>query len=71
MAVGITNISAGAFLLEHLRKYSEPRESMTRYLKHAVRYLPEDSRHLGQMVQAQFDKDVETQYRCSNPSRLE
>jgi putative heme-binding domain-containing protein len=63
VATGIANVSAGAFLLEHLRKYSEPRESMTRYLKHAVRYLPEEQLDtLAGIVRAQFEKDLETQY---------
>ncbi|HUR46759.1 MAG TPA: PVC-type heme-binding CxxCH protein [Candidatus Saccharimonadales bacterium] len=63
VAAGITNVSAGAFLLEHLRKFSEPRESMTRYLKHAVRYLPsQELDTLAKLVRTQFDNDLETQF---------
>jgi putative heme-binding domain-containing protein len=63
VATGIPHVSAGAFLLEHLRKYSEPRESMTRYLKHAVRYLPEQQLDtLASIVRKQFENDLETQY---------
>jgi putative heme-binding domain-containing protein len=62
-AAAITNRSAGAFLLTHLQKYSEPRETMTRYLKHAVRYLPEDQLDtLAALVRNRFKGEAELQY---------
>ena len=63
VAAGITNTSAGAFLLAHLQKYSEPRETMTRSLKHAVRYLPESQLDtLAGLVRSRFKGEAELQY---------
>ena len=38
--VAVSSEAAGAFLLAHCRQYSEPRETLTRYLRHAARFLP-------------------------------
>ncbi|HEY0457326.1 MAG TPA: PVC-type heme-binding CxxCH protein, partial [Verrucomicrobiae bacterium] len=62
VAVAITNSAAGSFLVQHLAKYPEPRDTMTRYLKHAVRYLPVDQVDaVAAMVQKQLKNDLDLQ----------
>jgi putative heme-binding domain-containing protein len=40
VAVAVASEEAGSFLLQHIRRYEEPLEPLTRYLRHAARYLP-------------------------------
>ena len=41
VVTGIKTEAAGEFLLTHLSKYSESREKVTEFLRHAARYAPE------------------------------
>src|SRR5207244_1387800 len=62
VAVAIQSSAAASFLLAHLEKISEPGETMTRYLRHAVRFLPEnDLDKLAGLTRSKFGGDVDLQ----------
>jgi len=62
VAVGVQSAAAGSFLLGHLQKVSEDRETMVRYLQHAVRFLPEkDLDALANFTRAKFAGDLDLQ----------
>ena len=43
VAIGIKTAEAGQFLLKHILKFSEDRQKMADYLRHAARYAPESN----------------------------
>ncbi|MST95264.1 MAG: c-type cytochrome [Pedosphaera sp.] len=62
VVASVTNSIAGSFLIAHLQKYSEPRDTMTRYLKHAVRFAPEkDLDTLARFTRTKFATDLDAQ----------
>ncbi len=62
VAVGVQSTAAGSFLLGHLQKVSEDRETMVRYLQHAVRFMPEtDLDTLANFTRTKFAGDVDLQ----------
>ncbi len=62
VALGVHSLASGSFLLDHIQKFTEDRETMTRYLQHAVRYLPEkDLDALANFTRAKFSGDVDLQ----------
>jgi len=62
VAVGVQSTVSASFLLAHLQKFAEPRETMTRYLQHAVRFLPEnDLDTLASFTRSKFASDVDLQ----------
>ncbi|HXT39504.1 MAG TPA: PVC-type heme-binding CxxCH protein [Candidatus Angelobacter sp.] len=42
VAVAVPSPEAGEFLLRHVQKYSEKKETLANYLRHAARYAPEN-----------------------------
>ena len=62
VAVGIKSGEAGAFLLEHARRFTEPREKLTSYLRHVARYVPESAlAELAAFTRAKFNDDLDFQ----------
>lgn len=62
VAVAVSSEDSGAFLLQHIQKYSEPRETLNRYLRHVARYLPAAQMDaLAEFTRAKFADDVELQ----------
>src|SRR6185295_10033491 len=41
VAVAVPSAEAGEFLLRHVQKYSENKETLANYLRHSARYAPE------------------------------
>ncbi len=62
MALGVTNGEAGPFLLKHIQHSTENRESLTRYLRHAVQYIsPEQVDEVATFTRARFADDADFQ----------
>jgi len=67
VAVGVQSAEAGSFLLGHIQKFAEDRATMTRYLQHAVRFVPEkDLDTLANFTRAKFAGDVDLQLALFN-----
>jgi len=63
VALGVPGDESASFLLEHLRKYSDPRDTLLNYLRHAGRYAPEAQLHtLADLVRAKFPGDPDAQF---------
>lgn len=64
----ITNSVAASFLLTHLQKVNEPRDTTAAYLKQAARYLPEAQiDDLATFVREKFAEDVDFQWALFKP----
>ncbi len=62
IAPSSTNAFAASFLVVHLQKYSEPRSTAAKYLKHAARFLPENRiDDLATLARDKFRDDVDLQ----------
>jgi putative heme-binding domain-containing protein len=62
VALGLPSAQAGAFLLQHLQRYSEDREKMTDSLRHAARYSsPGQTAQLASFARAKFAQDLDFQ----------
>ncbi len=62
VAVAVASPEAGSFLLRHLQKFSEPRDIMTAYLRHAVQFLPEQELDtVANFTRAKFADDLDLQ----------
>src|SRR6266516_4495594 len=63
VALDVPDDKSTSFLLEHLRKFSEPRDTLLNYLRHAGRYAPEAQLHtLAGLVRAKFPGDPDAQF---------
>src|SRR5438445_4559178 len=62
VAVAVSSAEAGEFLLRHVQKYSESKETLANYLRHAARYAPERERDsLATFTRARFADDLDFQ----------
>ena len=62
VAIGVNSTAAGSFLLGHIQKVTEERDTLTRYLQHAVRWAPEKELDaLAGITRAKFGEDVDLQ----------
>lgn len=62
VASAVRSPAAAGFLLGYLQGQQESRETTSRYLKHIVRYIPEDRlNQLAAFVQAKFGSDLDLQ----------
>jgi putative heme-binding domain-containing protein len=62
VAVAVGSPPAAAFLMAHLQKRPEGRDTSTRYLRQIVRYIPEEQLdHLTQFVAQKFSSDIDMQ----------
>jgi len=62
VAVAVTSPGAAGFLLGHIQRYTEERDTATRYLKHIVRYIPQDQLdQLATFVESHFTGDSDLQ----------
>jgi len=62
VAVAVDSAAAGQFLLKHALKFSESREKLATYLRHASRFAPESD--LGELVRfarKTFSEDIDLQ----------
>ena len=63
VALGVPGDESASFLLEHLKKFSEPREVMLGYLRHAGRYAPQAQlNRLPDLVRSKFPGDPDAQF---------
>src|SRR6185436_19815246 len=62
VAVAVSSAEAGAFLLDHIQRTPEPRETLSRYLRHAARHAPAAKLDtLATYVQKEYGEDVDFQ----------
>jgi putative heme-binding domain-containing protein len=62
VAVAVSTPEAGAFLFDHIQRVSEPRETLSRYLRHAARHAPRDRfDKLAGYVREKFGDDTDFQ----------
>jgi putative heme-binding domain-containing protein len=62
VALAVTNSAAASFLVAHLQKYSEPRSTAAKQLRHAARFLPEIRiDDLATLARDKFRDDVDLQ----------
>jgi putative heme-binding domain-containing protein len=62
VAVGVPSAQAGTFLLTHIQMVSESRETLSRYLRHAVRYVSAaEVDALADFVRSKFADDIDFQ----------
>jgi putative heme-binding domain-containing protein len=62
VAVAVSSVEAGEFLLRHVRKYSEKQETLANYLRHAARYAPENEMDgLAAFTRGKFPDDLDFQ----------
>jgi putative heme-binding domain-containing protein len=62
IAPAATNVAAASFLVAHLQKYSEPRDTAAKQLRHAARFLPQNRiDDLAELAQDKFRDDVDLQ----------
>ncbi|PYJ54969.1 MAG: hypothetical protein DME24_25570, partial [Verrucomicrobia bacterium] len=62
VAVAVPSAGAGEFLLRHVQKYSESKETLANYLRHAARYAPEQEMDsLAAFTRAKFADDLDFQ----------
>ena len=62
VAVAVPTAEAGEFLLRYVRKYSEVKETLASYLRHAARYAPEKEMDaLAAFTRAKFADDLDFQ----------
>src|SRR5262249_11319421 len=62
VAVAVPSAEAGEFLLRHVQKYSEAKETLASYLRHAARYAPEkELDSLATFTRARFANDLDFQ----------
>ena len=58
VAVAVPSAEAGEFLLGHIEKYSEGKDTLANYLRHAARYAPEKKMDpLATFTRAKFADD--------------
>jgi len=63
VALGVPGDESASFLLEHLRKFSEPRDTLLNDLRHAGRYAPEAQLlTLADVVRTKFPGDPDAQF---------
>ena len=63
VAVAVANADAGAFLLKHLRRFREDRETTARHLRHATRHADEAQLDgLAAIAQETFASDLNSQF---------
>jgi putative heme-binding domain-containing protein len=62
VAVAVPTAEAGEFLLRYVRRYSESKETLANYLRHASRYAPEkEMDSLAAFTRAKFAEDLDFQ----------
>ncbi|HVW02461.1 MAG TPA: c-type cytochrome, partial [Planctomycetaceae bacterium] len=62
IANAIQTQAAGAYLIDHVQKFTEPRPELVKYLQHAARLAPETSiASLARFVQEKFADDADLQ----------
>ncbi|MCI0746568.1 MAG: c-type cytochrome, partial [Verrucomicrobia subdivision 3 bacterium] len=62
VAVAVASEAAGAFLLRHVERFSEPPETAGKYLRHVAKHLPVDGAdRLVQLARSKFAADVNGQ----------
>jgi putative heme-binding domain-containing protein len=62
VCVAVTSPGAAGYLLGHIRRNNEDRETVTRYLKHIVRYIPQEQLdQLAGFVMDKFSGDSDLQ----------
>ncbi|MEY2429117.1 MAG: hypothetical protein QOJ40_2002, partial [Verrucomicrobiota bacterium] len=62
VALGIKTAEVGTFLLQYIQNASEDREKLTAYLRHAVRYAPENQMgKLATFTRTKFAADIDFQ----------
>ncbi|MEO7300261.1 MAG: PVC-type heme-binding CxxCH protein [Verrucomicrobiota bacterium] len=62
VAGGVTNAEAGEFLLQHIQKFSESREKLSDFLRHAARYAPTSRMNeVAGFARAKFADDLDFQ----------
>jgi putative heme-binding domain-containing protein len=62
VAVAVPSPVAGSFLLEHVQRTREPREKLSRYLRHVAHHIPESKFDtLADYVRKQFGDDTDLQ----------
>ena len=61
-ALAVPAAEAGEFLVHHVQKYSESKETLANYLRHAARYAPEQEMDsLAAFTRAKFADDLDFQ----------
>lgn len=62
VAVAVSTPEAGTFLLKHIQQYNEDKETLSRYLRHAARYVAEGQMdELAALIRQKFSKDLDLQ----------
>ncbi|PYJ81794.1 MAG: hypothetical protein DME22_20335, partial [Verrucomicrobia bacterium] len=62
VTVAVSSAEAGEFLLRHVQKYSESKETLANYLRHAARYSPErEMDSLAAFTRNKFADDLDFQ----------
>jgi len=62
VSLGIPTTEAGRFLSRHIQRFAEPREKLSAYLRHIVRYAPEEELgRLAELTRAKFADDLDFQ----------
>ncbi|HMJ63729.1 MAG TPA: PVC-type heme-binding CxxCH protein [Candidatus Binatia bacterium] len=62
VAIAVPSQDAGAFLSRHVEQFTEPAETLGKYLRHIAKYLPADGvDRLVQLARRQFADDIDTQ----------
>jgi putative heme-binding domain-containing protein len=63
VSLGVKSPESGSYLLAHIQKYSEPRDQLIDYLRHAGRYAPEKEQEvLAAFVRSKFLNDPDAQF---------
>src|SRR5262249_25898780 len=62
VALGIPTAESGRFLARHIQRFDEPKNILSGYLRHIVRYAPESEiAHLAELVRSKFADDLDFQ----------
>jgi hypothetical protein len=63
VALGVKSADSGSFVLKHIQRITEPRDTLINYLRHAGRYADESALSaLGGVVRAKFPDDPDAQF---------
>jgi len=62
VSLGIPTAEAGQFLSKHIQRFFEPRNTLSAYLRHIVRYAPdEEMGRLAELIRTKFADDLDFQ----------
>ena len=62
VSLGIPSAEAGRFLSKHIQRFAEPRNTLSAYLRHIVRYAPdEEMGRLAELIRTKFADDLDFQ----------